>query len=114
VVFNVTARTACIVNLPVQCSPPSGSFFPIGTTTVSCAASNYNQFANCSFPVNVCTLSASQPGPGVVAFTWASGGTLQHAPAVTGPWTSLSNATSPYQITIDPLQPAEFFRIKFY
>jgi len=41
------------------CNPPSGSFFPIGTTTVTCTATNYSpigticQQVTCSFKVTV-------------------------------------------------------------
>jgi HYR domain/Membrane dipeptidase (Peptidase family M19) len=38
VVFDVTALDDCDGAVPVSCSPPSGSVFPIGTTTVVCTA----------------------------------------------------------------------------
>jgi len=38
----------------VVCSPPSGSSFPVGTTTVTCAASNTGgETASCAFIINV-------------------------------------------------------------
>jgi hypothetical protein len=111
--FDVTARTSCIRNLPVQCNPPSGSLFPLGTTFVQCVAINNGQFASCFFPVNVCSVRITRPAPGLAVFTWSVGGVLEHATAVTGPWTPLLNATSPYQITIDPNKPSEFFRIRY-
>jgi hypothetical protein len=61
-VFTVPGATNCgaVVNYPapstsgpcglVTCSPPSGSFFPVGTTPVSCSVSNS---PSCSFNVTV-------------------------------------------------------------
>jgi hypothetical protein len=111
--FQVSARTTCISNLAVTCTPPSGSLFPLGTTWVNCVAQNNGQIAQCSFPVNVCTVNVSRPSPNVAVFSWASGGVLQKASDVTGPWSNVANASSPYQVTINPQQPAEFFRVKF-
>src|SRR6478752_1656636 len=37
--FSLTA-SAGITAVPVTCSPESGSLFPVGTTTVTCSASN--------------------------------------------------------------------------
>ncbi|MCI0330101.1 MAG: HYR domain-containing protein [candidate division Zixibacteria bacterium] len=51
--YTVTAADNCL-GATVTCNPPSGSFFPIGTTTVTCTAADAagNQ-ANCSFTVTV-------------------------------------------------------------
>jgi uncharacterized repeat protein (TIGR01451 family) len=52
VIFNVTASG--IPAPTVSCSPPSGSSFPVGQTTVSCTASNnVSPNASCSFTVKV-------------------------------------------------------------
>lgn len=53
--FNVTATEANGVDvLPVVCNPPSGSAFPLGTTTVNCTASDgFGNTASCSFNVTV-------------------------------------------------------------
>ena len=49
--FNVTATGN---TGPVVCSPPSGSSFPLGTTLVTCTATNAcGGIATCSFNVNV-------------------------------------------------------------
>ena len=52
--FQVTASDPCGPAPTVVCVPPSGSFFPRGTTTVTCTATDAagNQ-ATCSFPVVV-------------------------------------------------------------
>jgi hypothetical protein len=36
---------------------------------------------------------------GSLTITWTGGGTLQAAPAVTGPWQDVTGATSPYKLT---------------
>ncbi|WP_134704978.1 HYR domain-containing protein [Ammoniphilus sp. YIM 78166] len=46
----------------VSCNPPSGSFFPLGTTTVTCTARDDSGNANaCSFTVTV--IGAPSPAP---------------------------------------------------
>jgi uncharacterized repeat protein (TIGR01451 family) len=48
-----TATDNC-PGVTVTCSPPSGSFFPVGTTTVTCTASDASgNSATCSFTVTV-------------------------------------------------------------
>lgn len=58
------------------CSPPSGSPFPVGTTTVTCTATDAsNNTATCSFTVAVfalCLQDDSNPG-NVVLFTPSTG-----------------------------------------
>lgn len=44
-----------------------------------------------------------------VVLTW-SGGTLESAPEVTGPWTVVQNATSPLSLTLD--EPRRFYRVR--
>jgi hypothetical protein len=46
---------------------------------------------------------------GNLSLTWPKGA-LQQAPIVTGPWSTISNATSPYSPPL--IQPATFYRIK--
>ncbi|MFB7913812.1 HYR domain-containing protein [Streptomyces sp. NPDC056061] len=40
VTYTATARDATDGTLPVTCTPPSGSLFPVGTTTVTCSATD--------------------------------------------------------------------------
>jgi CSLREA domain-containing protein len=47
------ATSGDIVCGAVTCSPPKGSFFPIGTTTVSCNASGTTADPDCTFTVTV-------------------------------------------------------------
>jgi len=53
VTYAVTAADNCSP-VTVTCNPPSGSSFPIGTTPVSCSATDAsNNTASCSFTVTV-------------------------------------------------------------
>jgi len=47
---------------------------------------------------------------GSLTVVWTGGGTLQAAPAVTGPWADVPGATSPYKVS--PTQAALFGRIR--
>jgi hypothetical protein len=47
---------------------------------------------------------------GSLTIEWTGGGTLQAAPAVTGPWQDVPGAASPY--TFNPTAAALFGRIK--
>ena len=52
--FNVTGVDGCSTPVNVVCTPPSGSAFPVGTTTVSCSATDAaGNVSNCSFNVTV-------------------------------------------------------------
>jgi hypothetical protein len=53
--FTVTAEDACGIKVAeVVCTPPSGSMFPVGTSTVNCMATDVNgNTATCSFDVTV-------------------------------------------------------------
>jgi hypothetical protein len=52
--FTVTATDNCDPSPSLVCVPPSGSFFPPGTTTVVCTATDENgNTLMCSFPVTV-------------------------------------------------------------
>jgi len=54
VTFSVTATDDFDPAPRIECVPPSGSFFPVGTTTVTCTATDAkgNQ-STCQFPVIV-------------------------------------------------------------
>lgn len=46
---------------------------------------------------------------GKVVIEWTGAATLQSADAVSGPWTAIADATSPY--TVSPEDPAKFYRL---
>jgi hypothetical protein len=60
----------------VVCNPPSGSTFPVGTTTVTCTATDTSgNTATCSFTVNVSSFCLQDEGnPGNVVLVNASTG----------------------------------------
>ena len=52
--FTATATNSCTGQpYPVTCTPPSGSVFPLGTTTVDCVATGSDWTNHCSFTVTV-------------------------------------------------------------
>jgi len=52
--FSVTATDACDSSVDIVCTPPSGSMFPAGTTTVVCTATdNCTNRSTCTFTVTV-------------------------------------------------------------
>jgi hypothetical protein len=61
-----TATDNCAGGLAVTCNPPTGSTFPIGSTTVHCAATDAaGNLTTCSFKLNVfsfCLVDDSNPG----------------------------------------------------
>jgi hypothetical protein len=62
--FTVTATNLCTgEQVPVVCTPPSGSVFPVGVTTVDCVATQSGLTKKCTFTVTVeCQLSANMVG----------------------------------------------------
>jgi hypothetical protein len=62
VTFVVTANDAEDGALPVSCTPPSGSLFPVGVTNVSCSATDAGgNVTTLTFPVRVGTGGAAAP-----------------------------------------------------
>ncbi len=55
-------------------------------------------------------LSIQPAGPGEVWVSWFGNGVLQSAPAVTGPWTDVTNAATP--LLIKPLVSMQFYRLR--
>jgi hypothetical protein len=107
--FNVTATDNCSGPVTITCTPPSGSVFPLGTTTVLCVATdgcgNTNQ---CTFTVSV-TGSALTIERAII-LTWGCGGTLQSADDPGGPWTDVPGATSPYATPTTAAK--KFYRVR--
>lgn len=71
----------------VVCSPPSGSLFPVGTTTVTCvAADNCKNRSTCEFTVTVARDTRPpvlQCPPALTAITCSPGGTVVNYPVPT-------------------------------
>lgn len=54
--------------------------------------------------------SIARNANGTLTISWTGGGALQAAPAVTGPWSDVAGAASPYTVT--PTGTAQFYRIR--
>jgi hypothetical protein len=113
VFFTSSATGGCTPPPFVGCSPPSGSTFPIGTTPVTCTASDgCGQTTNCGFTVTVVklTLTIQPAGNQQVRVIWSTG-TLQQADQVQGPYIDIDpQPTSPWTIT--PADAKKFFRVR--
>lgn len=104
------------------CDPPSGSTFPLGTTTVHCTARDLCRNTNtCAFQVIVrdpdtaCGLQiAAQPpapaAPAQVVLSWDCPAVLQSAELVDGPWSDVEGATSPHLTSVEG--PQKFYRLR--
>lgn len=80
---------------PVSCSPPFGSFFPVGTTPVSCSVSNG---PGCSF--NVTVVDRTPPVPDMATLPTISG---QCSATLTAPTATDNCAGTVTGTTLDPL-----------
>jgi hypothetical protein len=71
-------------NITPICTPASGSTFPLGTTTVTCSATDSgNNLVSGSFPVNVVDTTAPSvtvPGPVTAEATGAAGAIVNYPP----------------------------------
>jgi hypothetical protein len=97
----------------VNCNPPSGSTFSIGTTVVTCTASDAcGQVAFCEFTVTVVrlTLTIQPAGNQQVRVTWSIG-TLQQSDKPQGPYIDIDpQPTSPWIFT--PAGGKKFLRVR--
>ncbi len=101
--FTVTGTDNRPEPITIVCLPPSGSTFPVGTTPITCSATDACGNSNtvsfdvivrpptCPLQIELTTIS-----PPLVTLTWDCDGRLQSAPAVAGPWADVTGATSPF------------------
>jgi hypothetical protein len=55
--YKVWATDGCDTNVSISCTPPSGTFFPIGVTPVTCTATDdCGHISSCTFTVTVSTI----------------------------------------------------------
>ena len=101
---------SCGAALSVTCDPPPGSLFASGVTTVTCVGTNQGgQQLSASFSVTVRCLSIGLDPSNKVVVIW-SGGLLEAASNLTGPWAAVQNAASPFVV---PLVDQQFYRVRF-
>lgn len=74
--------------VPLECKPPSGSVFPVGTTTVTCVLVNGAEPITCSFSVTVtCTPKITvNLNRERLTLSWAGDAVLQQSASILGPW----------------------------
>lgn len=113
--FAVTAEDDSAEPPTVTCTPASGSLFPIGSTTVTCVATDRcgNQ-SRCEFKVDVMELrgsklSIARTRRGMV-LTWDGCGILEETDTLLGQWKPVEGANSPYAIV--PLGDKKFYRVR--
>ncbi len=89
-----------------NCVPPGGSTFPIGVTTVTCAAKDAcGQQTNCGFTVTVVPrpLGITCPTNMTVTATNPAGAIVLYAPSVTGGCPSINTNCNPPSGSIFPI-----------
>ncbi|PWU17900.1 MAG: hypothetical protein C5B50_10250 [Verrucomicrobia bacterium] len=124
------AGSSCAPLVSAACQPPSGSLFPIGTSTVQCTAIDaLGNAATCSFTVTVqpappslCSpiLKANANGASIV-LSWpdtANGFEVQEATALVPPiqWQALTNpivqGDGENKVIVQGVKPVRFFRLR--
>lgn len=112
--FNVSAHTTYETNVSVVSTPPSGSWFPAGTTVVTNVATSLAGLtATCYFNVTVVcdTRITAALGRTGLNLTWPGTATLEYSSNVLGPWQTIATGTSSYTA---PLTGARgFFRVRY-
>ena len=108
----------CNTNFTLNTVPPSGSFFPTGVTKVLSTVTNAaGAVETCTFTVTV-ECDSNPPTPvkmniskasSNLSIDWTGPGVLQQATKVSGPWVSVTDATSPFRVPTT--NSASFFRI---
>ncbi|PWU18363.1 MAG: hypothetical protein C5B50_09240 [Verrucomicrobia bacterium] len=120
--FSPTATDNCDGSVPVVCTPPSGSYFLVGTNLVTCVANDSSgNTNNCTFTVTVVEnqplLSISISGTNCV-LVWpqsCANYQPQQTPSFDQPWSPVAGTPSPigtnFTITV-PLTNSAFFRLR--
>lgn len=112
--FAVTAHSTYDTNVPVVSTPPSGGYFPAGTTVVTNVATSLaGQSNSCTFTVTV----ACNPqiniarGANGLTLSWLGTATLESKSNIAGIWSPVPNATSPY--IVPTTGPQQYFRVRY-
>jgi hypothetical protein len=95
-VFYTSSTSGGCSGASISCSPPSGPTFPIGTTTVSCLATDAcGQTASCAFTVTVAPLMAVCSPNLTARATDPSGATVFYSSSTSGGCTGATVNCSP-------------------
>jgi hypothetical protein len=109
--YLVFATIGCL-EVPLQCQPPPGSLFPIGSTLVTCTLPGINPPLQCAFKV---TVTCGQVGVSLsnkkITLSWEGGSTLQVADSPAGPWVEVTNAPSIFTVNASEAKQ-KFYRIR--
>lgn len=112
--FEVTAHSTYDPMVPVVSTPPSGSFFPSGTTVVTnIATSLAGETDVCYFTVTVLcdTRVGAVRTTNGLTLSWTGTATLQSSTNLSGPWTTVTNSGNSY---VAPLTgDRKFFRVLY-
>ncbi len=117
VYFEVKASSQYDPNVPVVTDPPSGTFFPAGTTVVTAVATSPSgQTATCTFKVTVdcdrrATIDRSEDGQGFRIVWSGPEATLEQAPTPLGPWLPVVSGVNSYTAQIGNGQ--RYFRVNY-
>jgi microsomal dipeptidase-like Zn-dependent dipeptidase len=102
--YDVTASDACSTNVTLNCSPLSGSFFPVGTTLVTCKAMDgASNVSVAVFPVTVsggCANCIELYCPNPIVLNTGPAGTASTNFIVTATNTCVRNM--PLEVTCEP------------
>jgi hypothetical protein len=112
--FKVSASTTYDPNVPVVSTPPSGSFFPVGTTTVTnVATSTAGLTATCTFKVTVLcdTKVTATYGPEGLTLTWPATGALEYSTNSFGPWQEIARGVNSF--VVPTTGERGFFRVRY-
>jgi autotransporter-associated beta strand protein len=92
------AASLCNTNYTITYSPASGSTFLPGTHVVHVSVIQSGQtLQSCTFNVTVSFITISVAVTNrTLVLTWTTGAKLQQAPTPVGPWTTVTNVSSPY------------------
>jgi hypothetical protein len=90
------------IGVSVTCAPPSGSTFPVGTTTVNCTATNATASVSCAFKVII----TPEPPPTIVCPANIEKTTTNPNGALTGYRTPVASDGSP--VTCSPPSGSRF------
>jgi hypothetical protein len=97
----------------VSCVPPSGSWFPVGVTSVvGMARDACGNQQSCAFTVEVKLLKMlASHGTNGPQLSWDSDAMLESSDDVLGTWTLIRNATSPFQPNLVFVGGQRYFRL---